>query len=590
MAYDSSLRAMRWCMNRIESTGGVIGFITNGSFLDSAIGKGVRKTIAKEMSAVYVLNLRGDARTQGETRRTEGGNVFGGGSRVRVCIILMAKKVNTSEDKPEPCKLYYHDIGDYKSRDEKLSFLRNHADMELIHNIPWKKKSLDDDGNWIVDLHADFDKFLPLTNDKLRRNIANWSNQRHKPQLQNIPSPQSNESCFAFCDLFSRGVETSRDAWACNFSRKKVEQNMKRMVAFYHGEIERMKKSGVKFISDKDVEKFVHKDGGNIKWTSSLLSSARRGISAEFQTNKIRKHFYRPFAPMYIYYDSTMNHRVFRTPFLFNKKEENPSICMSGKTSNWGVLACRDMCGSGFLDGCAQMLPFYSYASGKRDENISDYVLKIFHNTYGKKVSKWDIFHYAYGVLNHPHYKQLFAGNLRYDFATLPMVRTTHFNGFVKSGKKLMDLHMNYENAAEAKLNRVGDKGRAILTGIEESVSSDITPDGMRFPGGNKNKLQFNSALILDIPSKAHEYKICGRSPLEWVVDRYKLHSLEIPNVSGIMNDPKDWEKEQNHPGYILSLVKKSVTIGEKSVDIIAALPPLEYDLKDQPPIPKKEK
>ena len=588
-AYDSSLRAMRWCMDRIKDTGGVIGFVTNGSFLDTPTGQGVRKTIAKEMSVVYVLNLRGNVSMQGEAGRMEGDNIFGMKSQVRICIILMVKKITSSKDESEPFVLYYHDIGDYKSQDEKLTFLDRHANMKLIDNVPWKKSFPDEDGNWIVDLHPDFDKFLPLTNDDVRSKISNWLKKQQKRQLHDVDFPQSSKSSFALCDLFSMGVATNRDAWTCNFSHGKVAKNMRHTIDFYNDEVERIKESK-KNLNDKEkIKEFVRKNNDSIKWTSSLLGHVSRGVSAKFQPNQIREHFYRPFARMYLYHDAIMNHRVSQTPVLFTKGVTNPSICISGKTRNWGVLACHDICNLNFLDAGAHILPFYSYANGKQRENISDHILKMFRDAYGKKVSKWDIFHYAYGVLNHPQYQTLFAGNLRYAFANLPMVKAVHFSGFVQSGKKLMDLHINYENATEAKLNRINN-GKVVLIGTEESTSYDMMPSGMKFFGGDRNKLQFNSTLIFEISSKAHAYKICGRSPLEWVVVRYKKPRSLDNDVSGIMNDPKDWEKEQNHPGYILSLVKKSVTIGEKSVDIIAALPPLEYDLKDQPIIPPPKK
>ena len=114
--YDSYIRAFRWSTDRLDPEhGGVIAFVSNGMWLDSNSADGFRKTIEREFSGIWVFNLRGNARTQGELRRKEAGNVFGEGTRTPVAITLLVKKPKT---KSEKAKVYYHDIGDYLSREE----------------------------------------------------------------------------------------------------------------------------------------------------------------------------------------------------------------------------------------------------------------------------------------------------------------------------------------------------------------------------------------------------------------------------------------------------------------------------------------
>lgn len=114
--YDSYVRAIRWASDRIRDKG-VIGFVTNAGFLDSTSADGLRRCLVDEFSSLYIVNLRGNARTSGETRRKEKDNVFGIGSRAPIAISILVKNPAASEHGV----IRYHDIGDYLTREQKLA-------------------------------------------------------------------------------------------------------------------------------------------------------------------------------------------------------------------------------------------------------------------------------------------------------------------------------------------------------------------------------------------------------------------------------------------------------------------------------------
>src|SRR5690606_21063871 len=115
--------------------GGVIAFVSNGSWLDGNATSGFRKAIEKEFSSIWVFNTRGNARTQGELRRKEAGNVFGGGSRTPISITLLVKN---PKSKNEKATIHYHDIGDYLSREEKLAIV---SKFKTVVNAEMKWKA-----------------------------------------------------------------------------------------------------------------------------------------------------------------------------------------------------------------------------------------------------------------------------------------------------------------------------------------------------------------------------------------------------------------------------------------------------------------
>ncbi|GAA6859904.1 hypothetical protein HpHNI38_10610 [Helicobacter pylori] len=108
---DTLIQSIRMASDLLKDKG-VVGFVVNGSFIDSKGTDGFRKCVAQEFSHLYVLNLRGNARTSGETFKKEGGKIFDSGSRATIAIIFFVKDTSVRDS-----AIHYYDIGDYLKRE-----------------------------------------------------------------------------------------------------------------------------------------------------------------------------------------------------------------------------------------------------------------------------------------------------------------------------------------------------------------------------------------------------------------------------------------------------------------------------------------
>ncbi|MDR0506785.1 MAG: hypothetical protein LBH32_08240, partial [Dysgonamonadaceae bacterium] len=96
------------------------------------------------------------------------------------------------------------------------------------------------------------------------------------------------------------------------------------------------------------------------------------------------------------------------------------------------------------------------------------------------------------------------------------------------------------------------------------------------FPAkGQKDTIKYNAHItISNIPAKAYEYIVNGKSAIEWIIERY---AVTTHKESGITNAPNDWAREHGNPRYILDLLLSVITVSVKTVDIVAGLPKVEW-------------
>ena len=146
---------------------------------------------------------------------------------------------------------------------------------------------------------------------------------------------------------------------------------------------------------------------------------------------------------------------------------------------------------------------------------------------------------------------------------------------FYQYGKKLAELHLNYENVAP--YPDVVVKGDRKATGAEEDYEYFHIWDKMRFKSkDDKSTIIFNGNISIEnIPAKAYEYIVNGKSAIEWIVERY---CVSRDKKSLIMNDCNDWGKEHHKPRYILDLLLSVINVSVQTVDIVKALPKLKFD------------
>ena len=439
--YDSYIRAIRWASDRVKDRG-IVCFVTNGSFIDANNMDGLRACLVSEFSSVYVFNLRGNQRTSGETSRQEGGKVFGSGSRATIAITILVKH----PEKSKPGQLFYHDIGDYLSREEKLKII---TDFGSAQSVPWRTITPNDSHDWINQRDPAFDNFSPLSS-----------------------KPNSPSDIFL---SYSLGISTNRDAWVYGSSMESVANKMARMSVFYNQQVAEFQKLQAKKPAadlkerQQRVEAFIDRDGSKIKWSSGLIANLGRNRLASFSSEKIVKGMYRPFNKQYLYLDELMIERPGQARKLFPKEAENLAIYVNGTGASKGFSALMtDVAPNLHTLDSGICFPLYTYdaiadsdsnddenterttdmfagdapqENNTRRENISDTTLAKFREVYahdnGNAIAKGDIFHYVYGVLHSPEYKKRFESDLKKVLPRIlgiPAHRDRSFRSIVTAG------------------------------------------------------------------------------------------------------------------------------------------------------------
>jgi predicted helicase len=545
--YDSYIRGFRWGSDRIKEKG-IVCFVSNGSFIDNNAMDGFRKCLVDEFTSIYCFNLRGNQRTSGEQSKKEGGKIFGSGSRATIAIILLIK----NPDKKQECQLFYHDIGDYLSQEEKLDIIK---DFGSISTIPWKEITPNKNYDWINQRNVDFESFISLGDKKDR----------------------TTKTIF---DVYSNGVKTNRDAWVYNFSRESLIDNMTRMIDFYNQQVtEYQNLKGIK----PTIETFIDNDSKQISWSSGLKNDLVKFIKHKFLVNSIVLAIYRPFCKQKLYFNNNLNERPGQMPKIFpNQNVENIVIAVTGigVTRDFSALI-TDVIPDFHFHDTSQCFPLYTYEKPSeigdlfatvtteeytKKENISDSILKDFQKKYqDKNISKSDIFYYIYGVLHSPEYKQRFAADLKKMLPRIPY--TKNFWSFTKAGAELAHYHLNYETIEPYEIKEFS--AEVYLENQDYRVEKMVF--GKNKNGIDKTTIIYNSKITLSqIPLESYEYMVNGKSPLEWIMERYKVTK---DKDSGIVNNPNHWSED---PRYIVDLIKRIVRVSMETVRIVKELPPLE--------------
>ncbi len=532
--YDPYVKAIRWASDRIKDEG-VVAFVTNNSFLDSFAFDGMRKHLADDFDKIYVLNLEGNVRKNPKLSGTKH-NVFG--IQVGVSVNLFIKKKEADAEKNR-ASVFYAGVDEFWRKEEKYDFLNSH---EHYQKIEWEQITPDKRHTWILDgLQPEFETFTPMG------------------------SKAAKASKEAAVDVifksYSCGVNTTRDAWVYNFTRNALTANVQRTIETYNGEVDRWKR---RRDDDVNVDAFVRYDDTKISWSRDLKAKLKRGVTTEFDEEKLRTSLYRPFIKKDIFFDKTLNdvRGVFPSIFPTSMTEtENRVICVTGVGSKkpFHALASSLIPSVDSLEK-TQCFPFYTYDEdgSNRRENITDWALSAFRSHYGDpSISRWDIFHYVYGLLHHPDYRERYEKNLKRDLPHIPFAPA--FRAFASAGAELADLHVNYESAPPYALEMLEAEGAAV----------DWRAEKMRF-SKDKRSILYNDFLTLSgIPSAALEYRLGNRSALEWVVNQYQV---KTDKRSGIVNDPN----RSGDPQYIVNLLRRVVSVSLRTVEIVKALPPLE--------------
>ncbi|HHK2071884.1 TPA: DEAD/DEAH box helicase [Enterococcus faecalis] len=510
---DTYIKAFRWATDRIDNKG-VIGFITNAGFIDSQSADGLRKCWKEEFNYIYVFNLRGDAkRTSGELRRKEGGNVFGEGSRTPVSITILVK------DNSEKHEIYYHDIGDYLTREMKLKIIE---DFNSIETIPWNKVHPDLNNDWINQRDESYSSFKPLYDE----NDLNSS--IFKKQIT--------------------GVYPGRDNWIVCFNKEKAQENAEKLIDNYNSEMERLKE-----VNDRK-ERLAERNTNEkfIKWSAKLNDKFSKKQPLK-KSGKVVPYLHRPFVRKWLYWDDVMNERASSYRGMENIMGKVLYMQGAGSKKVFSTLFTKTLPSLQLIHNGKGFPQYIDEDSFGLVSNISDSFVKKYDD-----LQNDEILYLLYGLMHSKEYLEKYANDLQKDYPKIPHLKNYH--DFVEVGRKLADLHLNYEDVppySELK--------------IVMNDNPSYRVNKMKHPKkGKLDTIIFNSdIMITDIPEQAYEYVVNGKAAIQWLIEEYKVSKYS----NGLTDDPNDFSDD---PKYILNLLLSIINVSMQTVDLVNSLPPLE--------------
>lgn len=517
--YDSYIKSYRWASNRLNDNG-VIGFVTNSGYIDSRSMDGLRKCWFEEFNYIYVFNLRGDQRTQGELSRKEGGKIFGSGSRAGIAITLLVKDGSSNH------QIYYNDIGDYLTREQKLDVIQNTGSLS---NIDWLEIEPDKNNDWINQRDESYEVFIPVDGDKEKVFIKKTS-----------------------------GVKTQRDSWAYNFSKERLESIVKVFIQNFNSEITRLEN----FSNDEALEHIRNEDSF-LKWSRELKTVFRKKEHFEYRSENFVETTYRPFIKKHLYY--AKDYVDYRRHYYKELTGENDILlCLHGAGSkkDFSALVTPYIPDLGMMDGGTQVFikTIRNDEEGLFELESYDNVTDKFSESIG--LNKHDSFYYIYAVLHSPEYRERFSNDLKKSLPRIPILKSKF--EFVRIGKELVKLHLNYENVEENTDVKV----------VFKSANPSYRVEKMKHPKkGCLEEIVYNKDIsIQGIPLEVYNYRVNGRSPIEWMMDQYQI---KVDKKTGITDDPNEFSSDSK---YILSLLLKLISLSLKTLALVKELPSLELE------------
>ncbi|WP_121013375.1 DEAD/DEAH box helicase [Helicobacter pylori] len=529
---DTLIHSIRMASDVVKDKG-VVGFVVNGSFIDSKSADGFRKCVAKEFSHLYVLNLRGNARTSGEERKKQGDGIFDSGSRATVAIIFFVK------DKSAPDNtIFYYEVGDYLKREAKLHSL---AGFENLESVPFKEIIPNDKGDWINQRNDGFEKLIPLKRDKKLKIF---------------------DTIF---DLNSNGVVSGRDPWVYNFSPKNLMQSVQNCIETYNADLKRFNerfreafKQRTKGIKSADLYKHLNSqeittDKTKIAWVQNLKTQLIKGKKLDdFSQEKISVSLYRPFNKQYFYCERELACSFYSMKKIFPDKSAqnvviNTGVCKAFSALISSEIPCYDLL---FHN---QAYPLYYYDDlGNRYNAISGYALNLFRRHYkDDSITEEEIFYYIYAILHHKGYLEKYKNSLAKEAPRIAL--SDDFKELSILGKELAELHLNYENGEMHTSVKYTTLMNAEVEGYYDVVKMTKKGDSIIYN---------HHITITKIPKKAFDYVINGKSAIDWVIERYQK---TIDKESLIENNPNDYAGGK----YVFELLCRVIKLSEKSVDLI---------------------
>jgi predicted helicase len=581
--YDMYARFFRWASDRINDEG-IIAFVSNRSFLDARTFDGFRKIVARDFNEIWVIDLKGNARTSGERRRQEGGNVFDNQIRVGIAVYFCIKN-----PKSKGCNIFFESIRDYAKGDEKIDFLV----AKKLYEREFEKIKPDSDGSWLNQSDNDFESFIPIASK----------------QTKLAKSKGFERAIFK---LFSLGAVTSRDDWVYDLTKKELETKVKFAIDIYNSERQRL--SGSKICDCAQELDY------SVKWTRRVKADLKNGKVYKYDPQNIVVANYRPFKKMLYYRDEGLTEFLYQTPQIFGVGSViNPSITIMGDSTGkpYFCLAIDRIPDLNFVSpasGGTQTFPLKRLDKQESCiDNITDWALEQFRSHYAEQVSatdpspgasrhplprgerglaplspispsplageggspkakrmrglqktaeitKDDIFHYVYAVLHDPVYREKYALNLKREFPRIPFY--PDFRRWVVWGEKLMKLHIGYETVEPWKLKRTDAKD-------EKAARAGVAPKTILKADRDNGIIVLDSETQLSgIPASAWDYRLGTRSALDWILDQYKEKTPKDPTIREKFNTYRFADYKET----VVDLLARVTRVSVETVAIVEAM------------------
>nr|WP_187891235.1 type ISP restriction/modification enzyme [Helicobacter pylori] len=425
-------------------------------------------------------------------------------------------------------------------REAKLNLLAN---FENLDSVPFKEITPNDKGDWINQRNDDFEKLIPLKRDK-------------KLKIFNT-----------IFDLNSNGVTSGRDPWVYNFSPNALKQSVQNCIDTYNADLKRFNErfreafkqrtQGVKkaelyrHLSDREITT----DKTKIAWTRSLKKGFIKNENLpESGMERVRLALYRPFNKQWLLWDKNLNEEQSQLPKIFPDKSARNVVINTGVGSGKvfsalisSEIPCIDLL---FHN---QAYPLYYYDDlGNRYNAISGYALNLFRRHYkDNTIAEEEIFYYIYAILHHKGYLEKYKNSLAKEAPRIAL--SEDFKELSVLGKELAELHLNYEN---------GEMHDSVKHNLLENAGMEGYYDVVKMTKKGDRIIYNNHITITQIPKKAFDYVINGKSAIDWVIERY---SITKDKDSLIENNPNHYAGGQ----YVFELLCRVITLSVKSVDLI---------------------
>ncbi|MDP3316489.1 MAG: type ISP restriction/modification enzyme [Devosia sp.] len=557
--YDMYARFFRWASDRLGDEG-VIAFVTNNSFVKKDNYDGFRKVAEQEFHDVYVVDLKGDARTSGEPRRQEGANIFDDQIKVGIAISFFVKKRAS-----KGCTIHYSAVRDYAKLDEKRAYIAGKRVSEFLFD----RVKPDKRHNWVGLTETGWDEFVPLADKETK--AARWATRER-----------------ALFKSYSLGVSTNRDEWLYDLDAQQLAQKAE-LLAVKYGAV------------SPNTEDFP----AGLKWSETLKRRKAAGQQETYDTSRIRRSAYRPFAATWHYQSPLFVDRPGWSGEAFPLGETNRSITFNDKGSRTGVCILAtdgpaDLHFGAAIDAYQQVTRYRYAADGTRYDNITEWGLKQFQKAYGmnglldpargegggedqpaavataphpeplpggesgkkgrRQLTKDDIFHYVYAVLHDPVYREKYALNLKREFPRIPFY--PDFWKWVGWGEKLMALHVGYENVEPYALQRIDAVD-------ERALAAGVSPKAMLKADKENGSIRLDSETQLTgLPDEAWTYRLGNRSGVEWVLDQYKEKTPKDPTIREKFNTYRFADYKEK----VIDLIGRVTQVSVETVAITEAM------------------